>query len=66
MLLKIKKKPLWYQVWAVSVAIGAIYVLLKYFLSELTALDRLINVYALVSIFLDTLFFSSKNNEQFK
>ena len=66
MLQKIRKKPVWYQVWALSAAVGAIYVLLKYFLFELNALDRLINVYALVSILLGTLFFPSKNKEQFK
>jgi hypothetical protein len=53
MLQKIKNKPLWYQLWAISVAISAIYYLIRHFFFEPSALDRAIEVYALVSLLVD-------------
>ena len=54
---KIKNKPLWYQVWAGTVALSAVYYLLKYFLSEPSPTDRFIEFYALFSLLLDYLIF---------
>lgn len=50
MLNKIKNRPLWYQIWAVSVAVAAIYFLVRYFFFEVTSRDQLIEVYALFSL----------------
>lgn len=56
MLYKIKNKPLWYKLWAISVALSAVYYLITFFFFEPTPTDRFIEVYALCSIVLDYLF----------
>lgn len=63
MLHKIKNQSLIYQTWAVSIAIFAIYLLFKFFLSELSSVDRIINVYVWVSIVIDSLFFPLKEEK---
>jgi len=60
MLYKIKNKPVGYQIWAVSVAIGVIYFAVKLFLFEATSFDRLIEVYVWFSFLLDYFFFPKK------
>ena len=65
MLNKLKNKPRWYQVWAVTVGIGALYYLVRLFFFEPNSLDRFIQVYALGSILLDYFLFpKDKNGER--
>lgn len=60
MLHKFKNGPVWYQLWASSVALSALYFLVKFFFFEATSFDRFIEAYALVSLLLDYLFFPQK------
>ena len=62
MLTKFTGKPLWYKLWSLSVAICAIYFLIKYFFFEPTKTDQFIQVYALFSILLDYFLFPKQPN----
>ncbi len=53
MLYKLNHKPVWYKIWALSVAAVALFCLVKYFFFSFTPTDHLIQAYALVSIVLD-------------
>jgi hypothetical protein len=55
MLHKIQNKPVWYQLWASSVALAAVYFLVKLAFFEPTAFDRMVEAYALVSLVVDFL-----------
>ena len=55
MLKKFKNGPLWYKLWALSVALSAVYFLVKFFFFEPTGFDRFIEAYALVSLVIDYL-----------
>lgn len=57
MLQKLKNRPLWYKIWAISVGICAVYFLIRVFTTEPTQVDRFINLYALTSILLDYFIF---------
>lgn len=57
MLNKTKNKPVWYQVWTTTVAFAALYYLFKYLFFELSSFDRLLSVYALVSLLVDYIVF---------
>lgn len=57
MLQKLKNRPLWYKIWAISVGICAFYFLIRVFTTEPTQVDRFINLYALTSIILDSFIF---------
>lgn len=61
MLNKIKNKPVWYQIWAISVAASALYFLVKYCFFDPSPTDRFIEVYALGSLVVDYLFFSENS-----
>jgi hypothetical protein len=66
MLYKLKNRPLWYKLWAISAGICAFYYLIKIMISEPTTADRLIETYALVSVILDYFIFPKevdKNNQ---
>ena len=55
MLKKFKNGPIWYKLWALSVALSAVYFLVKFFFFEPTGFDRFIEAYALVSLVIDYL-----------
>ncbi len=61
MLYKIKGKPAWYKVWAVSIALCAIYYLIKLFFFQPTSFDRLLEVYVFLSLLADY-FINPKTN----
>ncbi len=61
MLHKLNHKPVWYKIWALSVAAVALFCLVKYFFFSFTPTDHLIQAYALVSIVLD-MFLYPKNS----
>jgi hypothetical protein len=61
MLNKLKNKPLWYQIWALTVAGSAVYYLVKVFFFKPGSFDHLIQVYALVSLLLDYFIFPKDN-----
>lgn len=56
MLKKFKNSSFGYKLWALSVALSAIYFLVKFFFFEPSAFDRFIEAYALVSLLIDYLF----------
>lgn len=62
MLNKIQGKPIWYKLWAISVALATIYYLIKFFFFEPDTSDRLIEVYALLSLLLDYLIYPKTGN----
>ncbi|MEZ4776231.1 MAG: hypothetical protein R3D00_23860 [Bacteroidia bacterium] len=53
MLNKLKGKPIWYIAWAISVAICAVYYLVKFFFFEVSPADRLVEVYVFASVLID-------------
>jgi len=57
MLNKTKNKPAWYQVWAATVAFAAFYYLFKYLFFEPSAFDKMLSVYALMSLLADYVVF---------
>jgi hypothetical protein len=63
MLYKIKNKPFWYQLWAISVAMAAIYYLIIYFFFTPTSFDKFIEVYALFSLLIDYIFFPNASKK---
>lgn len=65
MLYKIKNKPTWYKVWAILTLIGALYYLVKVFVSDFepTPLDRFIHLFVLGSILLDFILFPKDRSE---
>jgi hypothetical protein len=46
----IRKKTIGYQIWATSVAISAVYFLIKLCFFDITPFDRAVEVYALISL----------------
>jgi hypothetical protein len=65
MLKKIKGRPLWYKIWAISVAIAAIYVLIGIFTEEgLSKFGYFLMFFTHASILLDLYFFPQCDSEQ--
>ena len=62
MLRKLNNRPLWYQLWAVTTGLAAVYCLVKHFVYGLDSVDYLIQVFVLVSILTDYYLFTEKKS----
>ena len=60
MLNKLKGQPLWYQLWAISVALSAIYCLGIWLTGTLSSFDRFLQLFVFGSIVVDFLLFPGK------
>lgn len=58
-----KNKPLWYKVWAIALAVGAIYSLIKYFFFALNDFDRYIQAVVLMSLLIDRFVVTDDNDK---
>lgn len=68
MLKKIKGKPFWYKLWAIIVALAAVFVLLKFFFSlihigQFGSLDYVFMVFVHISLLLDYFLYPSDKNK---
>ncbi len=68
MLRKIKGKPSWYKLWAIIVALAAVFVLLKFFFSlihigQFGSLDYVVMVFVHISLLLDYFLYPSDKNK---
>jgi hypothetical protein len=68
MLRKIKGKPFWYKLWVLIVALAAVFVLLKFFLSlihigQFGSLGYVLMVFVHVSLLLDYFLYPSDKNK---
>ena len=67
MLRKIKGKPFWYKLWAIIVALAAVFVLLKLFFSlihigQFGSVDYVLMVFVHISLLLDNFLYPSDKN----
>ncbi|HLP92933.1 MAG TPA: hypothetical protein VK168_02810 [Saprospiraceae bacterium] len=53
MLQHFTSKPVWYRIWAITVAIAAIYFLVRYIIGPLGSMDYAVATYALGSLVVD-------------
>ncbi|MBN8677242.1 MAG: hypothetical protein J0M29_03400 [Chitinophagales bacterium] len=53
MLQNFTSKPVWYRIWAITVAIAAVYFLIRYILGPLGTVDYALATYALGSLLVD-------------
>ena len=68
MLRKIKGKPFWYKLWAIIVALAAVFVLLKFFFSlihigQFGSWHWLLMVFVHISLLLDYFIYPSDKNK---
>jgi len=57
MLLKMKNKPIWYKIWAISTLVGAVYYAIKHFFFESTSFDLFVFLIVIFSLLIDLFLF---------
>jgi hypothetical protein len=60
MLYKLKSKPTWYRIWAITVALAAFYFLYSFTRGSISTLEYGLAVYAFGSLVADQLLFPTK------